>query len=243
MVNLQLVFPDMPPAERMRIANAGADNVGRSLIENYSAKEFKERMADVAIEGPGLQVLIEARRSGRPVILVSGHFGNYEAVRAALAMQGYPVGCLYRPMRNPYFNAHYKKTLEDISGPAFPQGKSGMRGLVRHLKDGGMLGILNDLHHWRGASLDFLGKPAMTALTTAELALKFDAPIIPFYGTRLENGIDFKVELEAPIPHGDPETITQAINDNLARRVRKSPEQWFWIHRRWKGADKAVLKS
>ncbi len=241
--NLGLIYPDMNSAERRRIANAVANNVGRSLIENYSPDEFKARMANAPLEGPGLTALQEAKNEGRPVILVSGHYGNYEAVRSALAMQGFPVGCLYRPMRNPYFNAHYEKTLEGICGPAFPQGSKGMRGFVKHLKQGGMLGILNDLHQGRGIYLQFMGKPAKTSLSAAEMALKYGALVIPFYGTRQENGLDFRVELEAPIPNTDAETMTQAISDSLERRVRAKPEQWFWIHRRWKGKEKKALTN
>lgn len=243
LANLDLIYPDMPKSEKLRIANAVCDNAGRTLIENYSTKEFKQRMAGMEITGPGLDHLRRAQEAKQPVILVSGHFGNYESVRAALVMDGFEVGCLYRPMRNPYFNAHYLHTLEDLGGPAFPQGKRGMLGLVKYLKSGGMLVLLNDLHQGRGASLTFMGKPAKTATTAAEMALKYNALIIPFYGTRLENGLDFKVELEEPIPATDAKTMTQAINDNLQSRVEQTPEQWFWIHRRWKGKGKKVLTN
>ena len=75
------------------------------------------------------------------------------------------------------------------------------------------------------------------------MALKYNALIIPFYGTRQDNGLDFKVELEAPIPATDPETMTQVINDNLQARVEETPEQWFWVHRRWKDKGKKVLTN
>ncbi|GGE40255.1 lysophospholipid acyltransferase family protein [Actibacterium pelagium] len=243
LANLDLIYPDMIKAEKLRIANAACDNAGRSLIENYSAKEFIERMKSVEVSGPGLDHLRRAQEANQPVLLVSGHFGNYESVRAALMLGGFEVGCLYRPMRNPYFNKHYVNTLEHMGGPAFPQGKRGMMGLVKHLKSGGILAMLNDLHKGRGARLTFMGKPAKTATTGAEMALKYNALVIPFYGTRLENGLDFKVELEEPIPATDAETMTQAMNDNLQARVEKSPEQWFWIHRRWKDKGKKALSN
>jgi KDO2-lipid IV(A) lauroyltransferase len=108
---------------------------------------------------------------------------------------------------------------------------------VRHLKDGGQLVLLFDQHVLLAPILDFLGKPARTALSAAELALRYDALLIPFYGIRQKDGLSFETVLEAPIPHSDPVTMTQALNDSLAARVREKPEQWFWVHRRWRADE------
>jgi len=82
--------------------------------------------------------------------------------------------------------------------------------------------------------LDFMGQPAKTALSAAELALRFDALLIPFYATRQPDGVSFACEMEAPVPHTDARAMTQALNDSLAARVHANPEQWFWVHRRWR---------
>lgn len=235
--NLELIWPDLPEATRTRIARACLNNVGRSLIENYSAEDFPERMARNTPDGPGLIPLREAAEQGRPVILVTGHFGNYEATRAALVAQGFDIGGLYRDMKNPYFNAHYVKTMEAFGGPVFPQGRRGTAGFVRHLKEGGQLVLLFDQHVFGAPQLDFLGQPANTALSAAELALRYDALLIPFYGIRQEDGLSFETVLEAPVPHSDPEQMTQMLNDSLAARVRQNPEQWFWVHRRWRPTE------
>lgn len=234
MANLARVYPDMPSPERRRIARAVADNAGRTLIENYSTADFTARMAHVTPTGPGMAALEQARADGRPVILVTGHFGNYEAGRAALVARGFKIGGLYRPMRNPYFNDHYVRTMESFGGPVFPQGRRGTGGFVRHLKAGGMLVLLTDQHQASGAKLTFMGLPAKTATSAADLALKYNALLIPFYGTRAADGLSFDVEMEAPVEPSDGVTMTQALNDSLEARVRAHPEQWFWIHRRWK---------
>ena len=113
--NLALIWPEMPQAERFAIADQALDNAGRSLIENYSTAEFTARQAEVMPTGPGLAALETARQTHRAVILVSGHFGNYEAARAALVVRGWQIGGLYRPMSNRYFNAHYVRTMEALS--------------------------------------------------------------------------------------------------------------------------------
>ena len=137
-------------------------------------------------------------------------------------------------MKNPYFNAHYVKTMEAFGGPVFPQGRRGTAGFVRHLKNGGQLVLLFDQHVFGAPKLDFLGQPANTALSAAELALRYDALLIPFYGIRQSDGVSFDAVLEAPIAHSDAITMTQALNDSLAARVKAHPEQWFWVHRRWR---------
>lgn len=232
--NLALIWPQMPERERTKIAARCLNNVGRTFIENYSAKDFPERMAENILTGDGVEELNAAVAANRPVILVTGHYGNYEAVRATLVAQGLNIGGLYRDMKNPYFNAHYVKTMEAFGGPVFPQGRRGTAGFVRHLKEGGQLVLLFDQHVFGAPTFDFLGQPANTATSAADLALRYDALLIPFYGIRQADGFTFETVLEAPIPPSDAVTMTQAITDSLAARVKEDPKQWFWVHRRWR---------
>lgn len=232
--NLAMIWPDLPLADRNRIAAAACDNAGRTLIENYSTDELIARMKEVPITGAGFAALAKAQAEGRPVILSSGHFGNYQAVRAALMSRGYKVGGLYRPMVNAYFNAHYLRTMQAFGGPFFAQGRQGTTGFVRHLKAGGHLGLLHDQKVAGGALIDFLGHPAQTAVSAAELALRYKAELIAFYATRGADGLSFSIELEAPVPHTDPISMTTALTRSLEARVRAHPGQWFWIHRRWR---------
>lgn len=231
--NLALIFPDMPRAEVRRLCRAVPDNIGRGLVELYSPDEFIARVARRPMTGPGLAAVRAARQADRPVILVTGHFGNFNAPRAALVAEGMPLAGLYRPMDNPRFNAHYVDAMTRIAAPLFPRGKRGMAQMLRHLRQGGMLGILVDQRMAHGVPLPFFGHPAHTALSAAELALKFDAALVPIYGIRRANGLDFDVVVEAPVPHSTPEEMTQALNDSLERVVRDHLDQWFWIHRRW----------
>ena len=235
--NLALVWPDRPEAERRAIAEASLDNAGRTLIENYSTRAFTARAAGTLPEGPGYAALVAAREAKRPVILVSGHFGNYEAARAALVARGFDIGGLYRNLSNRYFNAHYVKTMEAFGGPVFPQGRAGTAGFVRHLKEGGQLVLLFDQDVPGAPVLPFLGHPARTALSAAELALRLKADLIPFFATRQPDGLGFRVDLDAPIPHSDAETMMRLVTQALEARVLAHPGQWFWIHRRWKGGQ------
>ena len=237
--NLNLVLPDMPADQVERLTRQVPNNFGRSLIEIYSGDQFKNRVKDIPFQGDGVQALADAKQQGRPVILVTGHFGNYDAPRAALIAQGYPVGGLYNPMSNAFFNDQYVAAISGLGKPVFERSRKGLAEMVRFLKGGGIVGMVADHYMRHGVPVDFMGHPAYTALSAAEMAVKYDALVIPIYGRRLPNGLGFDIIVDAPIPHGDPVEMTRAMNTSLEELIYQNPEQWFWIHRRWKTPPKA----
>ena len=234
MDNLALIYPDMAIEQRRTIMHGCLDNFGRLLLENYSVQHLRDRAAAADIVGPGHSALEAAHREGRPAVLVSGHFGNFQAVRARLVGEGYPLGCMYRPMNNRFFNRHYVRSVERIGQPAFPLTQTGLRGAMRLLKEGGSLALLNDQHSGGGEVLDFMGHPALTNIQAARMAITCDALLVPCYGIRKSNGLDFTIRFEAPVPLTDPIAATQALNESLEAQIRARPEQWYWLHRRWK---------
>jgi KDO2-lipid IV(A) lauroyltransferase len=232
--NLALIWPDLPQTRVATLTEAVLDNVGRTLAELYSPTDFKANVAGSALLGEGLDQVMEAQRTGRGVILVSGHFGNHDIARAVLASRGMAVGALYRPQRNPYFDKHFAATIRAISEPLFARGRRGLSELVTHLRRGGMLGMLIDQHMSHGAPLTFLGHRALTALSAADLALKYNCLLVPVYGIRHADGLHFDLVVEPAIPHSTASEMTQALNNSLEAQVRAHPGQWFWVHRRWK---------
>jgi Kdo2-lipid IVA lauroyltransferase/acyltransferase len=232
--NLALVRPDWSGARRREVADAALDNFGRTLIENYSHRELGARLASTPLSGEGPPHLERARAEGRPVLFVTGHFGNHEAPRHVLTRLGHSVGGLYREMSNPLVNRHYAATMAEVSGPVFAKGRRGTLGFVRHLKAGGLLTILFDVFEGDGIPLPFLGRDALTATTAADLALRYDALLLPYWGLRGPDGLAFDTVLEAPIPHGPPEAMMREATERLEARIEAHPGQWFWVHRRWK---------
>ncbi|MDP5215873.1 lysophospholipid acyltransferase family protein [Ruegeria sp. 2205SS24-7] len=233
--NLNLVCPDLPEAELKRICSAVPDNAGRAIMEHFSPEEFTERQKNAKVSGPGIAAFETALAEGKPVMMITAHFGHYLAARIALqSRNGKPIGCLYRRMANPYFNDAYVDAFLRTGEPMFEQGRRGMMEMVRSLKKGGIIAIVSDLHAHGGEELMFFGKPAVTSVLNAELAMKYKAVMIPCYAIRQPNGADFEIVLNEPVPHSDPKTMTQYINDDLEAQVRQHMGQWFWIHRRWK---------
>lgn len=237
--NLALILPELGRDRHRRIAREAADNAGRTLMEIFSGPEFVARARAARPEGEGLAAIRAARAAGRPVILASGHIGNYDVPRGWLSGEGVAVGGLYKPLGNAAFNAAYVQAIGGIAGPVFPRGRQGLGRMIAFLKAGGVLGFLSDQRMKRGETLDFLGRPALTALSAAELALKYGALLVPVYGIRQPDGLTFRFIAEAPIPHSDARTMMQAVNDSLAAQVRAHPGQYFWIHRRWRMARRA----
>ncbi len=235
--NLALVRPDLPEADRARLEREVPRSIGRTLAELYSGPDFVARVAREPLQGPGVPVLEQAFRTRRPVLLVTGHLGNYDAIRGGLIARGYPVGGLYRPMDNAFFNEHYVAAISRIGTPLFPRGRKGLAEMIRFLKGGGMVGVVLDQSMGDGAVLSFFGQPALTSLSPAEMALRYDALVLPTYGLRRPNG-GFDLWIEAPIPHTTAEAMTQALNDSLEAQVRAHMDQWLWTHRRWKMSNR-----
>ena len=239
--NLALALPDLTEHEVRRLIRATADNVGRTMVELASGEAFKAQAAAARVTGAGLDRVLQAHAAGRPVILVSGHFGSYDVPRAHLAARGIQVGGVYQPPLNPLIHDRYRQLISVFGAPVFPRGRRGTAGLLKLLKAGGMVGMLIDWDLDSGAELRFFGRPARTALSAAELALRYDALLVPVYGLRRAGGFDLVVE--DPLPHSTPEAMTQALNDSLEAMVRAHPAQWFWGQRRWKADDKAIRKA
>ncbi|HGG06305.1 MAG TPA: lauroyl acyltransferase [Aliiroseovarius sp.] len=231
--NLTLVCPELSPKQITDISRQAANNAGRMFAEMYSQKGFDKRVADTTLSGPGVAALEQARLAGTPIIAVSGHLGNYNASRVVLSQAGHKIGGLYRPMRNVYFNAHYARNMEAVSKPVFEQSRRGLAQMIKHLRAGHMIALLTDQRDPDGAWLTFFGQPVLTPLSAAELALKYGALLVPVYGIRRENGLDFDVRVCPPIAHSDARTMTQQVNDSLEQQVRAHMGQYLWAHRRW----------
>ncbi len=230
------VFPDMPRRERMVVARGMGRNMGQTLFEIYHNAEFQTRLDRFTVSGSGLAALEDARAAGKGAIIVSGHYGQWEAVRAVLKARGMETGAVYRPQTNRHYQRRLLAGIEAGGQPILPTGHAGTKALVRHLRAGGFIAILLDEKYPEGELLPFLGIPARTSLAAAQLALKYDLPMVPAYGIRAGDGCHFSVEFEPAIAHTDSLTMTQAFNDSLSARILGRPDQWYWMLRRWKGS-------
>lgn len=231
--NLTLIYPEHSTKENKALFNKIRRHIGRRFIETFYAVEYLKRLDEMHISPSDIAKVQSVLDTGRPVFIVSGHFGNWVAGRAVLMHAGITTGALYRVSANPIFEKHFIKTLTAGGEPIVPTGIAGMRMLIKHLRKGGTMSVLLDQRVAEGPVLSFMGKPAHTSTSIAELALKYNAALMPLYTTLRDDNQNIDIEIEDEIPHSDPITMTQAINDSLSTRVWKNPEQWYWLHRRW----------
>ena len=230
------VYPDMPRAEQLELCRDMGRNMGRTLFEILHCAEFQTLHSRNTVSGPGLEALEEAHAAGKGAIIVSGHFGQWEAIRSTLKARGMETGAVYRPQINRHYERRLFAGIEAGGKPILATGKIGTRALVRHIREGGFIAILLDEKYADGVRMPFLGHPALTSLVAAQLALKYDLPMIPAFGTRTGDGTQFDVEFDAAILPSDSLTMTQDFNDNLSARIHANPDQWYWMLRRWNGA-------
>lgn len=228
------VYPDMPRAERNKIAREVGRNTGRTLSEILHNSEFCQKIDRFHASGVGLEVLQAARGAGKGAIIVSAHFGQWEAVRHVLKSKGMETGAVYRPNNNPWYERHFLNGILHGGAPTVGKGRKGTMEMVRHIRKGGFFAILPDQWVYEGTRIPFLGHEAETSLAPAELALKYGLPLVPAFGVRRENGRDIDVEFEPEIPHTDAKQMMIEFNERLAARIHANPGNWYWLHRRWK---------
>ena len=230
------VFPNMTRNARAKLGQRMGNYMGRTLFELYNGSEFQAQRHKFRVSGPGLDALKEAQSTGKGAIIVSGHFGQMEAIRAVLRQNGMESGAIIRTHQNPHYARRIRAGIEAGGKPILSTGRAGTRALVRHLRSGGIISILLDEKYPEGIRLPFLGLDAFTSISAAQLALKYDLPMIPAYGIRIDDENAVQVIFEAPIAHTDSVTMTRMFNDSLSARILENPDQWYWLLKRWDGA-------
>lgn len=231
--NLALVQPDLTKADAQRLFIESADNLGRNVAEIFYWQDFLKLVAASKPHGPGWDEVSKALAANKPIIFISGHFGNLNALRARATLMGHNIVGIFQPLENEKLNARYVDAMRAVA-PMVPRDASGMRAFMKELKEGRPVAILHDQSLPTGADLTFFGKTAKTVLTPAELALRFKALLVPCYAIRQPDGVSFELIVEQPIPHSTPEEMMQLANNSLESRVRDNMGQWLWMHRRWK---------
>jgi len=188
----------------------------------------------------GLSRLETAHKKGKGVLVFSAHAGNWELVPVASTRIGYQISILFRPLDFPPLNRFFL-TIRSRFGANMVSTARSMRKILQNLKQGGLIGILMDqnVDWYEGVFVDFFGRRACTNKGLALLALKTRAPVIPIFLVREKTG--FRVEIGEEIPlikTGDKikdiEANTQQYNNAIEAFVRRYPDQWFWVHQRWK---------
>ena len=200
-------------------------------------------------------LVVQSMCSGRPVILLSGHYGNWEMAVSAFGLFGMPMGVVARELDNPYLNRWFRR-FRQITGHRMLAKQGDYDKIVQMAESRGHLAMLGDQDAGpRGVFVPFFGKPASTFKSIALLAIQFRALICVGYARRLPDDFEnrswmrFELGCEEVI---DPLTIdsvnevqeiTRRYTAALERAIARAPEQYFWVHRRWKSEPKIRKKK
>ncbi len=231
--NLKLIFPEKNDAQIKEFISINSEMIGRSFIELMFNSDFQKKWDRIIYNSQELQPIFKAKKKAKPIIVVSGHIGSWEAVRAVLKKNKLHSGALYQKNHNRFYEKLHLSAIKAGGEPIFQVSPSGTKNMISFIKSGGLIALMIDQAVRDGKYINFLGKPAKTSTSIANIALKYNAIIVPAYGIRREDN-RIKVSFEKPIKLTNPLAITKAMNASLEARVQQNPEQWYWPHRRWK---------
>ena len=242
--NIALAFPAMSEAEVAETVRGVWGNVARTMAEYVFLDELfdfdPERPGEGRFDVEGIDNFLAIRDSGRPAIIFTGHTGNWEILPVAAGAYDLDVTALFRPPNNPYLAKHLLKARRTGSGALVPSRAGAAWALGGVLDGGGAVGVLVDQRFTKGPKVEFLGRETTGNPLVAKLARQFDCDVYPARSVRLPGG-RFRLELHDRIDLPTDErgaldvaALTQKINDIVADWVREYPEQWLWLHDRWK---------
>lgn len=239
--NLHLAFPEKSMDEIIGIAKGVYRNFAILAAEFVEIPRLNERRIDSFLEIRGMENYHQAKAKNKGVIMLTGHFGNWELMAAVFPLVEDPMTVLYRPFDHPAIE-NLVTWVRTSTGNRFIPADRALREMLRCLGRKKTLGLLIDQNWDRKEScfVEFFNRPACTSTGLAYLVHRTGAPVLPCFLTRRENGkylLSIGAELEI-IDTGDLERDVVANTQHYTRViediVRRHPEQWFWVHQRWK---------
>ena len=234
--NINICFPNEKSIEKQQILKKTWKHFGSMLGEmphwnDIDQKEFRKRV----------KIKYHTKINFKGALLISAHLGNWELMTRIAKEENIDLCTVYRPANNPYINDLINKLRSQYNALLIKKGTSGIRTIIKSLKQKRTVGMLIDQKTNDGIELPFFGIDAKTTSAPANIALKYNVPIIPVKFIRTK-GINYKVEFFKPIHielKDDVYSIMGKINKIFEQWIIENPEQWFWFHNRWpKNSDK-----
>jgi len=242
MRNLALAFPEKTTSERRRIVRKVFTSLGRQFAEVCLFPKYTSENVSRTVAYDGYENFDRASRRGKGVLFLTGHIGGWELSAFSHSLYGHPLHFVMRPLDNPYLDSLVRR-YRTMHGNTPILKHDPARELLRAMRAGATVGILMDTNMTppEGVFVDFFGIPACTASGLARIALRTDAAVVPGFTVWDPVLRKYRLRFEPPVPlirTGDNEAdilantakFTKVIEDV----VRRYPDQWLWVHRRWK---------
>lgn len=244
--NLQLAFPESTAAKRKVLLKRMTQNLGWMAVEFARLPQYTRENIEQTVELDGHENFLAGQNRGKGVLYLTGHIGAWELSSYAHALYGYPLHYMARPLDNAPLDALVNQ-YRGRSGNKPIYKNEAARMMLRVLKDAGTVGVLADQNTMleEGAFVDFFGVQACTTTGIARVALHTNAAVVPGYAFWDDNLRKYRLRFEPPVElirTGDTDRDvlenTQRFTKVIEGIIRKYPEQWVWIHARWKNRPK-----
>jgi KDO2-lipid IV(A) lauroyltransferase len=230
--NLAIAFPDRPAPDRAALGRRCYEHFGAVLVDTVDFHRWSDAEIIERVQLFGEENLRTAINRGCGVVVATAHLGCYDVVGARMALAGFPLQVVYQGVRNPYVGKYITR-IRQTRGVGLIRRGIQFRAAFAALKQGLAVAILADQDAGpRGLFVPFFGRSASTLAGPAEFALRTGAVLLPAF-TPLIDG-RYAAVFEEPIPPSDIETMMTAWNGRLEAMIRRYPDQYFWLHRRWK---------
>ncbi|HJZ66327.1 MAG TPA: lysophospholipid acyltransferase family protein [Candidatus Acidoferrum sp.] len=242
MFNLHLAFPDWPDGRRKTAIQNMTRYLGWQAVEFARFRRYDRESIDEIIEIEGHENFLQAQRRGQGVLILTGHIGAWELSSFAHAVYGYPMHYMARPLDNARLDAFVNR-YRSLSGNQPIYKNESARAVLKSLNNAGVVGILADQNTLpeEGAFVDFFGKTACTTTGIARLALHTEAAVVPGYAYWDTGAQKYKLRFEPEVEISNTGNSEHDIIENTQRFakiteeiIRKFPDQWVWVHARWK---------
>jgi KDO2-lipid IV(A) lauroyltransferase len=239
--NLALAFPEMPADQRRGLARKVFEHFGMAAAECINVRKLKDLTSYVEMEPASRRVMDDIMARGRGVVYATAHCGNWELMARALSRYGYPVNTIGRKSYDPRFTRLIDRFRHQGAVNTLWRGEPDlMERMTRVLKKGELMGLLIDQDtKVPGAFVPFFGKAAHTPTAASLVARSAEAPVVTGFNHRLPGG-GYRIVVQEYVPSDLPDLEQAVLEDTrqmtarIEAHVREHPEEWVWMHRRWK---------
>jgi KDO2-lipid IV(A) lauroyltransferase len=249
--NLQKALPELTPVQQRKMTRRMWRHLLLMIFEiGHAHRKIRDTTWRKHVNLVNEKSLVHRLLADRPVQVVTGHFGNFEVAGLLLGLLGFPSFTIARPLDNPYLHCYFLKIRSRFGQFILP--KEGVAPFVEHvLKNNGILTVLGDQHGGpKGCWVDFFGQPASCHKALAIFTLTGDAPMVVSYCRRSGAALHFDLGVEAAAdPRDLPQSLqsmkglTQWYNEQLEAIIRRDPDQYWWLHRRFRGEPPVRAKK
>jgi KDO2-lipid IV(A) lauroyltransferase len=235
-INLGFAMPELSPGDREQLIDGVFRSIARLLLAIGRFPDIDKSNVHHWIRYEGLEHYLAAKAKGRGVLVATAHLGNWELSAFTHAIMTEPMNVMVRPLDNPYVDC-LVETRRRLSGNKLILKRDSALTVVRALKNNEAVGMLIDQNTTaaEGVFVEFFGRQACASVAFAKLAARLEAAVIPGFAFWHEDErryvLRFYPEMEIS---GDAQADTQRIHTFFEQVIREHPDQWMWIHRRWK---------